>query len=75
MSYEIEDAHPVRNEGTVIVFEGILLPDDERPNDQIEVVWFGVDHRMAQGVAEASEEGYAVEVEDWQILGRTVSTS
>ena len=51
------------DEGSIVVFEGSR---DEGPN-----VLFGVDHRMAQGLAEIIEEEgeCACEVEVWPILG------
>ena len=57
----VYDCSPVRDEGTVIVWEGIT--------EDLDVVWFGVDH----GLAAAIPDGADCEVEPWQILARTVS--
>lgn len=60
----IHEAHPVRDEGTVVVFEGFDADDGE-------VVWFGVDHRFAPLVALVAEEGQGVGIGEWQVLART----
>lgn len=62
----VHDAHIVRDEGSVVVFEGIA-----EFSTGADVVWFGVDRREAVGAAQAAEDGIALFVEPWQVLGRT----
>jgi hypothetical protein len=56
--------YAVRDEGTIVIFEGIGI--DNRP------VLFAVDHRYAQAIIDTLDihgECY-VDIEAWQIIGR-----
>ncbi len=67
MSALVELVSIVADEGTVVLFGGLLYaPEGLAP------VAVGVDHRMAQPIVDALSAGIApvVEAEDWQILGR-----
>lgn len=54
----------VSDQGTVVVFGGIAV-------DSGKTVRFGVDHRMAQGLADLLDQYGEAEcdVEGWQLLG------
>ena len=54
----------VRNEGSVVVFNGTLVEDGTD-------VYVAIDHRPAADIARALDyEDPLVEIEDWQILGK-----
>lgn len=63
---QVAEAHPVRHEAAHLVFEGI-------DTDSGEIVYFAVDHRPARNLLHAirSEDADTVEVEPWQVIGRT----
>lgn len=65
--HTIHEAHPVRDEGSVIVFEGV-----EEHSSGADVVLFAVDHSQAEGAAAAAEDGLALLVEPWQVIARLV---
>lgn len=78
-TYAIEALH--RDEGTVVLFEGWKVPQRavEAVQDGQDVTVYtdtasyliAVDHRFAQDLVLALEEGEVpiVEAEDWQIMG------
>lgn len=59
------DDGPVADHGTVVVFQGVDETGD--------LITFAVDHRMAQGLADAQAEHGQIDcdVEGWAILSRT----
>ena len=66
MSTLVELVSIVADEGTVVLFSGLLYaPEGPLP------VAVGVDHRMAQPIVDAPSVGVApvVEAEGWQIFG------
>jgi hypothetical protein len=66
MSALVELVSIVADEGTVVLFSGLLYG----PEGPVAVA-VGVDHRMAQPIVDALSAGIApvVEAESWQILG------
>jgi hypothetical protein len=54
--------HVVSDQGTIVVFEGRLQADGRK-------VFFGVDHRIAEGLDNLLADGEVdCYVEDWQLL-------
>jgi hypothetical protein len=66
MSALVELHSVVADEGTVVVFGGLLCESED-----LVAVTVAVDHRMAQPIADALSAGIqpVVEAESWQILG------
>lgn len=63
----VHEASPVRDEGTVVVFEGV-----HEHEHGIDIVFFAVDRREAAGAAQAAADGLGLLVEPWQVLARMV---